>query len=171
MNLLERLSGGDFRSIGESEQVAANVLSDPSLFPELFTGLTHPDALIRMRAADAVEKVTATRSDLLQPFKSQFLKQVAAIPQQEVRWHVAQMIPRLALTANERRKAVTILQSYLSDKSSIVKTFSMQALADLAKQDQALKPEILSLLEELIQTGTPAMQIRGRKLLQSLAKS
>lgn len=42
MSLLDRLTGGDLRSIGDSEQVAA----------------------------DAAEKATAARPDLLQPFKS-----------------------------------------------------------------------------------------------------
>ncbi len=170
MSLLDRLTGGDFRSIGDSEQVAADVLTNPSLFPGLFAGLTHPDALIRMRAADATEKVTTARPDLLQPFKPRLLKEVASINQQEVRWHVAQMIPRLALTKSERRKAVDILKSYLSDKSSIVKTFSMQALADLAGQDESLKPEIVPLFKELTRTGTSAMQSRGKKLLKQMGE-
>ena len=168
MSILDRLTGGDFRSIGNSEQVVADVLTNTLLFAELFDGLTHSGALIRMRAADAAEKVTAVRPDLLRPFKSRLLNEVASINQQEVRWHVAQMIPRLALTKSERHKAIGIMRGYLSDKSSIVKTFSMQALADLAEQDKSLEPEIISLLEELTQTGTPAMKSRGRKLLTSL---
>ena len=171
MSILNRLNGGDFRSIGDSGQVAADVLVAPSLFAELFAGLTHSNALIRMRAADAVEKVTAARPDLLQPFKSRLLKEVAATNQQEVRWHVALMIPRLALTRSERREAIEILKGYISDKSSIVKTFSMQALADLSQQDESLKPEIISLLEELTRTGTPAMQSRGKKLLKAFNRN
>ena len=168
MSLLKKLTGGDFRSKGNSEQVAAEVLLNPALFAELFAGLTDADALIRMRAADAVEKVTAGRPDLLQPFKSHLLKEVAAINQQEVRWHVAQMIPRLTLTSTERSRAVIILKNYLGDKSSIVKTFSMQALAELADQNEGLKPEIYSLIKMLTRTGTPAMKTRGRKLLMAL---
>lgn len=168
MALLDQLTGGDFRSIGQSGQVAAAVLADPALFPELFAGLSHADALVRMRAADATEKVTAARPDLLQPFKVRLLKEIAAIDQKEVRWHVAQMIPRLMLTASERNKAVIILKNYLGDKSGIVRTFSMQALAELAGQDESLKPEIYSLVKHLMRTGTPAMKTRGRKLLKTL---
>ncbi len=167
-SILKRLTGGDFRSIGESNQVAADVLANPSLFPELVGGLTHPDALIRMRAADASEKVTAKRPDLLQPFKSYLLKDAAASEQQEVRWHVAQMMPRLALTIPERRKAVIILKNYLNDKSSIVKANSMQALAELAQKDEGLEPEVFSLIKTLTRSGTPAMKKRGKKLLKSL---
>ena len=61
-----------------------------------------------------------------------------------------------------------IVFDYLRDRSSIVKTFAMQALADLASQDASLRAQILPLLEELTAIGTPAMRARGRKLLQHL---
>jgi hypothetical protein len=41
---------------------------------------------------------------------------------------------------------------------------SMQALADLVKQDTNLWPQVIELLEDLTQTGSPAMQNRDRKL-------
>ena len=56
----------------------------------------------------------------------------------------------------------------LNDKSCIVRTFSMQALADIAAQDAALRPSIIKQLEKLARTGTPAMQARGHKLLAKL---
>ena len=43
----------------------------------------------------------------------------------------------------------------------------MQALADLAEQDAILRPQVVELLEALVQTGSPAMKSRGRKLLQN----
>ena len=57
-----------------------------------------------------------------------------------------------------------------TDKSKIVKTFSMQALADFAEQDKQLKPQVVKIIEKLIRTGSPAMQSRGSKLLVGLKK-
>jgi hypothetical protein len=119
-----------------------------------------------MRAADAIEKVTTHRPTLLQPFKKTFLAIASRTTQQEVRWHAAPIIPRLDLTPAERAAALDILFDYLRDKSSIVKTFAMQALADLAATDPQLKSKIFPLLEELTQIGTPAMRARGRKILR-----
>lgn len=62
--LLEKLLGGDRRSIGEANEVVGDVLRDPSLFGVVFESLLNDDPLIRMRAADAVEKITATRTIL-----------------------------------------------------------------------------------------------------------
>jgi hypothetical protein len=57
--LLDRLTGGDRRSIGRSNEVVVAVIAEPSLFGVLFGSLWSRDPLIRMRAADALEKITA----------------------------------------------------------------------------------------------------------------
>jgi hypothetical protein len=90
---------------------------------------------------------------------------LAETTEQELRWHLAQIVPRLSVTTDERHRIVSVLRDYLDDRSSIVKTFAMQALADLAIVDAALWPETKMLLEELTCSGTPAMRARGRKLL------
>jgi len=100
--------------------------------------------------------------------KEQLIWQVAQSPEQEVRWHVAQIFPRLQTSGDERAAMVAILLDYLGDKSKIVKTFAMQALADLAEQDAGLRPEVIRVLEVQTRTGSPAMQSRGRKLLRRL---
>ena len=167
-NILGKLTGGDRRSIGRVDEVIAAVEADPALFEALFWGMIDADPLVRMRAADAVEKLSADQPELLRPYKAALLTDIAAAEQQEVRWHVCQMLPRLNFSPAERRQALTILRGYQDDQSKIVKTFAMQAMADLAAQEPALKPEIIPLLRQLTQTGSPAMQSRGRKLLRKL---
>ena len=167
-NVLKKLAGGDRRSIGRVGEIVADVLNDPALFEVVFHAMLSNDPIIRMRSADAIEKITARHPEYLQPYKTKLIQQVAKIEQQEVRWHVAQMIPRLELSEEERAVVVEILLDYLHDKSKIVKTFSMQALADLAEQDASLRSQVIPLLEELTRTGSPAMKSRGRKLLERL---
>ena len=90
--------------------------------------------------------------------------------EQELRWHLAQMVPRLLLTQLDRMRVASVLKSYLEDRSSIVKTFAMQALADLASDDTTLLPETVELVHQLTRSGTPAMRARGRKLLAQLGR-
>jgi hypothetical protein len=90
----------------------------------------HADELIRMRAADAVEKLTVTNPEWLRPFKVRLIKLAARVKQQELRWHLAQLLPRLELSKRDRVMVVSVLRSYLKDESRIVKTFAMQSLAD-----------------------------------------
>jgi hypothetical protein len=166
--ILERLKGGDRRSIGRSDEMVQEVLANLALFPAVFFGMLHDDPLVRMRSADVAEKVTANRPELLRPYKAQLLRVISNFPEKEVRWHVAQMIPRLRLTRSERDEAVGLLLGYLKDESRIVKTCSMQALADLAARDAALLFEVLPLIERLTRSGSPAMKSRGRRLLKKL---
>jgi HEAT repeat protein len=166
--LLQKLTGGDRRSIGRSEEVAVDVLADPGLFPVLFEGMLAEDELVRMRAADALEKVSQQHPAWLKPFKSRILKEVASSSQQEVRWHVCQLFSRLELDAQEHGEVYAILQGYLEDESRIVRVFAMQALADLARQDQERRPQIIAQLQELTCSGSPSMRARGKKLLAKL---
>jgi hypothetical protein len=166
--ILKKLSGGDRRSIGHSNEVVAQVLAHPAYFRQVFDGLSNDDAVVRMRAADVIEKITLQRPELLQPFKKGFLTIAGSSDQQEVRWHVAQIIPRLHLTARDRAVTLDILFDYLRDKSSIVKTWAMQAIAELAAVDPELKRQVTPLLDELTLIGTPAMRARGRKILRQL---
>src|SRR5277367_1792161 len=169
-NLLSRLEGGDRRSIGRAEEVAAEVARNPRLFPQLIAGLWSEDALVRMRAADAIEKVTRDHSKLLQPYKKELLGLMAEAPEQEVRWHLAAIVPRLWLDSEERKLASSLLRGYLDDRSSIVRTFALQGLAELAERDLSLRPGVLELLREAVRNGTPAMRARGRKLLLRLER-
>lgn len=166
--LLSELSGGDRRSIGKADEVVDRVLKNPKLLSVLFDGMLSPDRVIRMRCADAAEKVSSKCPEYLEPYKEKLIHQIAKIDQQEVHWHVAQMLPRLELDQKERVVVFSILIGYLNDKSNIVKTFSMQALADLAKDDKDLRRKVIPLLQDLMETGSPAMKSRGKKLLKEL---
>ncbi len=138
-NILSLLEGGDRRTIGRADQVAAIVSRGPKLFPKLIAGLWSADPLVRMRAADAAEKVTRKYPGLLQPYKKELLGLMTEATEQELRWHLAAMVPRLLLSARERQVAISLLMSYLEDRSSIVKTFALQGLAELAKDEPGIR--------------------------------
>jgi hypothetical protein len=166
--ILERLKGGDRRSIGKSNEVVAMILKEPELFDALFSGLFADDPMIRMRSADAAEKVTADHPEYLAPYKKTLLKSLAKVEQAEVRWHVAPMLARLSLSKSEQGAVINVLTGYMNDKSSIVRTMAMQALYDLAERYEALRTVALLHINELVTIGTPAMKARGKKLLAKL---
>jgi hypothetical protein len=169
-SILKMLEGGDRRSIGKAERVAEMVLRDRRLFPLLMAGLWSDDAVVRMRAADAVEKVTREKPKLLSAHKKELLGLLASEEQQEVRWHLAVMVPRLSLNAKERQVVVESLQRYLQNRSSIVRTFALQGLADLARVDAGIREGVMEILREAARNGTAAMKARSRKLLVGFEK-
>jgi len=164
-NILSLLAGGDRRSIGRANQVVAAVVQSPATFPELIKGLWSGDSLVRMRAADAVEKISRQKPEILRPYKKELLGLMQEAEEKEARWHLAAIAPRLPLNAGERAIAVAALKNYLDDRSSIVRTFALQALSDLAEDDKALRLEVVEFLHRAARAGTAAMKARSRKLL------
>jgi hypothetical protein len=168
--ILEWLRGGDLRSIGRSEEVVKAVLETPALFDEVIAGMTDDDPLIRMRASDAVEKITKIHPEMLTSHKEMILNTISKSEQKEVRWHVAQILPRLDLTEEEIQTAIGILRGYLGDDSRIVRTFAMDALVGFVEDQPEMKLWVLELVEGMIEDGSPAMKSRGKKLLARLRK-
>jgi hypothetical protein len=169
-DLQAMLAGGDRRSIGRAGDVLARLTVAPILFSQLIEGMQHPSAVVRMRCADVAEKYSAAHPEVLRPFRLRLIDLGMRSEQQEVRWHLAVMLPRLALNAVETGQVYAILCGYLTDRSRIVRTFAMQGLADLAALDRGLIPGVLAILEECMRDGSPAMRSRGKKLIARLAK-
>ena len=169
--LLRSLSGGDRRSIGESNRAAILVLEQPEVIAVLFQGLDSTDPVLRMRCSDAIEKVTTKRPELLAPYKRALIQRYSKIAQQEVRWHVAPLLSRLPLSTEETATVVKLLLSFTNDRSSIVRTMTMQALTDIALRRPHFLPEVKEHIQELSLIGSPAMKARGKKLLRALAEA
>lgn len=172
MNKIQKLlKEGDLRTTGKSGEVVNLVLSNPAVFKDVVHAILSDNPGIRMRASDAAEKITQIHPDWLNSFKKLILNKISKINQQEVRWHMAQMFPRLTLTKTERKKVFGLLQTYLEDKSLIVKTCAMQAMGDIAIQDNAYFNPVRKILIHMTKTGSPAMKARGKKLLLELEQN
>lgn len=77
---------------------------------------------------------------------------------------------QLHLNKNEITAIIETLKEHLNAKSKKVRLVSMQALANLAHDDAKLRPQVIAVLAEVAKTGSPTMQVAGRKLLSSLQK-
>ena len=162
------LSGGDRRSVGRVAEVVDLVRRRPREASGVVDCLYDKDSCVCMRAADALEKISRDPAISFQSHKAHLMNLLTETTQQELRWHLAVVLPRLQLTNSECRLVAKTLESYLEDRSSIVKTFAMQGLADLTNQYPSSRLGVTDLIRSLVRTGTPAMRARGRKLLQYL---
>jgi len=169
-NILNKLCGGDLRSIGRANEVAKEVEDNLALFKDVFSGLCDEEAVVRMRSADVIEKVTKNKPDLLSGYKSKVISLLATSEQQELCWHLAQIAPRLEYDFQEENDIVESLKRYLLHKSKIVRVSAMESLTSIAERNTSLLGEINKIIESQMATGSPAVQSRGRKLLQRLER-
>ena len=161
------LSLGGRRTIGDAPTVAEAVAADPARLPELVGCLFDADAGVRMRAAAALERVSRGDPRRLDPFAERLLTEAAAIEQAEVRWHLAQILPRLTLTEEQRARAVDLLGGWFGQGASrIVRTSALQAMVDLAADDPALRPVAADMIGRAMRSGVPSLMARAKRILK-----
>jgi len=164
-NLLEKLSGGDLRSIGKVDLIV-NEIQNQNDFDILFDCLHSGNRLIVMRAADAVEKITIRHTDYLRGHKKEILGFCKCAENIEFKWHLALLLPRLSLSKNEYNHVWETLSSWLLDpqESKIVRANSIQALFELSKQDPAAKEKLDKILKKVEKENVPSLLARIRKI-------
>jgi len=140
----------------------------PTGLSKLIECIFDEDAAIASRAADALERITRHRPHQAQRWKEALIGLLAETTEKKVRWNLALTIPRLELTVPECRRIASILNTWLDDPSSIVKTCALHAMADLTRQDPDSLPDVLDLLRMAARSGTPAMRARSRILLKAI---
>ena len=168
--ILTKLVGGDRRSIGRVSEVVRQVCRQPELVAGLLLALTHDDPVVRLRAGDVLEKVSRRHPEWLRPSRDQLLRLASIATDKELRWHLAQLLPRLELTPSQRLTFARVLDRYFADASTIVRVSSVQALADLSVVDPRLRRRALARVRSCLRRGHPAERARARKLLPTLER-
>ena len=164
--IIDKLVIGDLRTTGYADDVVKEVVKDPGRFEEILSGLTHLNPGVRMRAADALEKVSAQKPALLQPHKKLLIEVLRSSQQQEVQWHIAQMLSYVSWTAKEIETISEILITYFNtSKSAIVRVMSLQAIVDLAQDHPHLRDVSQYLTQKALNSDFPSLRARARKII------
>jgi hypothetical protein len=160
---------------GRVVEVTAWIRNHPRQAGRLIELLWDDDAGVASRAADVLERVSNDPSPALRRVLADHKEALLGLLPDarfiKLRWNLAFVVPRLPLTLPEARRAASVLQTFLDDRSSIVKTAALQGMADLTRHDPASLSEVLDLLRIQGRSGTPAMRARSRHLIQRLDPS
>jgi hypothetical protein len=164
----EILAPGRRLDCGHACEVAALLLRNPRKTGKVVECLWGEEEGVANRAADALERASSRRPEILSRWKHVLLDRMLDARENKLRWNLALMIYRTPLNATETSRAAAVLRSWLDDKSSIVKTSAMHGLAGLTRWAPSMLPEVLDMLRVLSRSGTPAMRARGRILLKRM---
>ncbi len=118
------------------------------------------------QAARDLKYISESDPTLLYPWRRKLMK--AAFDAQDVRvqWNLTIVIGRLPLRGADKGSAVNLMFERLRNPSGLNRTFALQALFDLSANDPELRTRILPLVRDAIDSGTPAMRARARRLLK-----
>jgi hypothetical protein len=169
MSVREQLAGGTRTSVGEAEQVVKTALTVVPLRREIYELFLDDDPVVAMRASYVAMKLAQSDPATAQEFKKMLLKNLSLYRQQEVRWHVPQILVHMKLTAAERRKAYEVVMEWSeTDASKIVAYYGLQAAADFAEVDDALLEDFIPRLRKLNARGAKSVSNRCKKIAKQL---
>ncbi len=170
VNRFEKLlRGGDLRSIGKNEHLIPLVQSQKD-FDVLFSCLRHKDRVIVMRAADCIEKISASNFELLASHEIELLSLCNKSSHKELKWHLAQLIGRLPTTTKNQKEIRRILTNWATDKneSRIVRVNALQSLYGLTLQNRNRTSDLLRTFADIEKERIPSLSARIKKLKKEL---
>lgn len=160
-------AGGHANSLGRVNDVIALVLTDKTRLDELYKCLFEEDAWVRMRAADALEKICREQPDWLLPYITMINKDLSKSSQPSIQWHIAQIYRQVSLTPEQKKHAITWLKNLLADSTNdwIVSANAMDTLAQFVREKSFPKARLVELLKVQQQHKSKSVVRRADKLL------
>ncbi|MBP9115700.1 MAG: hypothetical protein KBF89_05080 [Acidimicrobiia bacterium] len=162
--------GGKSNSLGRVNDVIEIVLANKARLDELYNCLFEKDPWLRMRAADALEKICRINPDWFQPYIKRFLGELTVCTQASIQWHMAQIFRQVKLTKKQKLEAITWLKALISTKDVdwIVSANTMITLFQFTQDGSFSNDEMRVLLKIQQSHKSNAVIKRANKFLTAL---
>lgn len=163
-------AGNHANSLGRSAEVITTVLDDKSRLEELYICLFNEDAWVRMRAADALEKICRVHPEWLLPYIDRFTNELLGSNQASIQWHLAQIYRQVSLSDTQKHTAINWLQTLLSSKNIdwIVAANAMDTLVAFTTDGSFPVAKMRALLKIQQTHASKSVVKRANKLLDAL---
>jgi len=166
--LLERLTGGNLSSDGRANEVAEDVIENPSLLSKLVEGLSESDDVVRARTAHAFERISRANPELLHRLTSQFIKLASTEKVPMVKWHLAMIFGNAWFPEEETNAVLAALFRLLEDESVFVKSWAMVSLVFWGRRIRSKREEIAARIRAFQDDKSIAIRTRVTKALRVL---
>jgi len=162
--------GGHKNSLGEVPQVIEIVLQNQHRIEELYTCLFDDDAWVRMRAADALEKICRVHPDWILHYIDRLANDFGTNTQPSIQWHMAQIYKQVPLTQTQKDVAIQWLAQLVATKDVdwIVAANAMETLAQFTKDGSFPSDQLVPLLKTQQHHKSNAVVRRATKILAAL---
>lgn len=164
------LSGGDRRSIADSDRVRRLTEQDPSLVAELAALTADEDWLVTQRVLDLLEKLAHDNAELIAPHKKIFIGPLAESDKWEIRLQIVRALPLFRWTPAQARRVEKILVENVTFPQTFVRAWALDGLATLAERKPRLMPVVHRHLREFERSSSKALQARARHIRARLNK-
>jgi hypothetical protein len=164
------LSGGDRRSIAESNRVRLLIENNPSLVPELVGLTADEDWLVTQRALDLLEKLAHEHADWIAPHKEIFIGPLAASDKWEIRLQIVRALPLFRWSPTQAHRVEEILLENVAFPQTFVRAWALDGLATLAERRVTLAPIVRRYLRDFERSPSKALQARAKQIRARISK-
>jgi hypothetical protein len=158
------LSGGDRRSIADSDRVRRMIEDDPSLVSELAALTGDRDWLVTQRALDLLEKLAREHREWIAPHKKVFIGPLAESDKWEIRLQIVRALPLFSWSPAQARRVEEILLENVECPQTFVRAWALDGLAILSKRKATLMPVVRRHLRDFERSPSKALQARARQI-------
>ena len=163
-------SGGDRRSIAESNRARVLIENNPSLVRELAALTADKDWLVAQRALDLLEKLAHEHADWIEPHKSIFIGPLVTSDKWEIRLQIVRALPLFQWSRTQERRVEEILLDNVLFPQTFVRAWALDGLATLAERRAALMPVVRKYLRDFERSPSRALQARARQIRTRLSR-
>jgi hypothetical protein len=157
------LSCGEHRPIDAADR--APLPADADSFAVVWADLGHEDSQVHLRAADAIERASRDRPELLQPYKNDLIHPVLD-GKSGFCWHLVAVSARLELDSDEAARLMRRLEdAVFNDPSGEVQAEALVTAFALAARHRRLALRARDLAKHALNHTAPAVADRARRLL------
>jgi hypothetical protein len=164
VSIRELLSGGDRRSIADSNRVRAMIERDRSLVDGLVELANDDDWLVSQRALDLLEKLAHQHPEWIEPHKRIFIGPLAESDKWEVRLQIVRALPLFRWTPTQERRVEAILIENVGFPQTFVRAWALDSLATLAERRPRLRAKVEVNLRAFERSSSKALQARARNI-------
>jgi len=168
-DIREALQGGNRTSVGQAADIVDICLKSDLALDEVYSLFFDEDPVVVMRSSYVAMKVAEQQPKSVERFKAEILENLENYKQQEIRWHIPQLLMHVELDDAERVRAYRELMHWAeTDASKIVAYYCLPTAARIAQQDQSLMADFLPRLRALNSIGAKSVSNRCKKIAKQL---
>lgn len=160
-------------SKSQKNKIVAYVGNKPDKFAELVSVFLNGPEKVTQRASWPISYCIEAHPELIKPYYKIFL-QIVEKPEvhDAVKRNIFRLLQFVKIPKNHQVKAVNLGMKFLmnSKEPVAIRVFAMTVLAQIAKENPALKNELIPYIEDQMPYGTAGFISRGSKILKELKR-
>ena len=160
----ELLSGGDRRSIADSNRARSLIEREPARVAELAALAGDENWLIVQRVLDLLEKLAHDHAEWIEPHKKLFIGPLAESDKWEIRLQIVRALPLFRWTPAQSKRVEAILLENVAFPQTFVRAWALDSLATLSERRAKLTPLVERYLREFERSPSKALQARARNI-------